>query len=145
MKKYFIFFILFLVPFSLLSTDKLVIIVHPEIPITKITRTELQEYFMKRKKFWSNGLTVRPVDWGEGQLPREIFLKTVLKKTSRDMAKFWIGQKLYTGDYAPIQLTSDEVIIDLVSNMEGSISYVFASSLNTERLSQVKVVDIDGE
>ena len=107
----------------------LVIIANPMVPTTQITARDLNDYYLKKKRFWPDGTTpVRPIDWTEGQPARQVFLSRVLGKSEGEMAQYWMGQKLYTGDQPPMSLDSGNSICNLVSAIKGGLGYFLASS-----------------
>lgn len=118
----------------------LVVIAHPSVPANKIDRTELADYFMKRKRSWPSGQLVRPVDMVDGSPEREMFLKSVLKRSAREMTRFWIGQKLYTGDYAPLQLDSKKAVLHFVATVPGALGYVMRTT--SDDLQGVKILAV---
>lgn len=95
---------------------------------------------MKKTRSWPDGSTIRPVDMGDGTTQRRIFLSAILHRSEREMIKYWIGQKLYTGDYAPLKLESEDAVIHFVATVRGSVGYVVSAS--PERLRQVKILTV---
>lgn len=107
-----------------MAASDIVVIVNEKNPVTSIKTSELEDYFMKRSRVWKNGETVRFFDHRDENDNRKIFLKKFVKKTSREVELYWIGEKIYTGNIAPIQITSDSMMTSMVSRFPGGIGYV---------------------
>lgn len=109
---------------SVMAASDIVVIVNAKNPVTSIKNSELEDYFMKRTRNWGNGDTVRFFDYRDENANRKVFLKKFVQKTSREVELYWIGEKIYTGNIAPIQITSDSMMTSMVSRFPGGIGYV---------------------
>ncbi len=128
----------------------LVFIVNIENPATEISYSDIRDYYFKRKRQWSNGESVRFIDRNLEVNIHDTFVKSVLKKTNSDVELFWIGQKLYSGDSAPLRKTSDNGTIEFVSSFKGAIGYISSSAAAEYELAEMKVkvikaIDIKGD
>lgn len=108
---------------ALFSQD-LIIIVNDKNPLTEISRSTLARYYFKEIRQWPDGVPVRFFDQRDDAEVRNVFLEKVLKKSSREVELFWIGQKLYTGNRAPLQIGSDSMMASMVSRFPGAVGYV---------------------
>jgi ABC-type phosphate transport system substrate-binding protein len=130
MKK-FVLLTLFIFSISLqtnvVRAEEISIIVNVSNPINEITDEQLAHFFTKRTRTWPNGTPVRFFDHRDESETRKIFLNTVLRRSARDVELFWIGQKLYTGNSAPMQISSDTMVASMVSRFPGAIGYVSSS------------------
>jgi hypothetical protein len=95
---------------------------------------------MKRERKWPNGDAVRFFDFRDENQSRNIFLKTIVKKTSREIELFWIGEKIYTGNIAPIQVTTDSMMTSMVSRFPGGIGYVSSKLTLPKTVKRIKLV-----
>lgn len=125
---------------SYAAQEDIVFIVNAENPVASITTSELRDYFFKRKRSWPDGTSVRFIDRSLDSSVRQTFLKTYLNKKSEEIDMFWIGQKLYSGDSAPLQEPSDSLAIRFVESFKGAIGYV-ASGTDLEE-HKVKVIKV---
>lgn len=116
------------------------IIVNRNNSVTEISDSDLTAYYLKQKKLWSSGGLVVPINRNEGSPERELFLKRVLSKSSREMASYWIERKQISGDSPPQAVSSDSQVIGFVSSLEGGIGYVSQESLSGEEARGVKVI-----
>lgn len=121
--------------------QRITFIVNKANPQASITRHQLSDYFFKRNRNWPNSSPVRFFDRTEDSAVRSKFLKEYLERTSRQVEQFWIGQKLYSGDSAPTQLSSDSMVVNLVARFPGGIGYVSDDMTIPE---SVKIIKIEG-
>jgi ABC-type phosphate transport system substrate-binding protein len=119
----------------------LVIIVNAKSSTDKISISQLRDFYYKKRRTWPNGESVRFIDRSKGSPIREKFLSTVLKKTEEELELYWIGQKLYSGDSAPLQESADAMTVHFVSSFPGAIGYV--SSTTSLKDKNVKPVGIE--
>lgn len=123
MKKLLITALLFIITLPAFA-EKIIIVTNTVNSISRITRDQIQDYFFKRNRLWPDGKPVRFFDRLDNSHERAIFIRDYLKKTSRQIDQFWIGQKFNTGDSSPIQVSTDSMTLNLVSRFPGGISYV---------------------
>ena len=132
--SFFIFFFLFIT-----KAQALVLIANASNSLNEIRKDQLQDFFFKRVRSWPDGKPVRFFDRLDNSSLRNTFLAEYLNKSSRQVEQFWIAQKFNTGDSAPTQITSDSLMINLVSRFPGGVGYV---SDNTDLPAKVKVLKI---
>lgn len=123
---------------ALAQSSDLVFIVNIENHTEKITASELRDFYFKRKRRWGNGESVRFMDRTAGPL-RDIFLKKYIGKSNSDVELFWIGQKLYSGDSAPLKESSDVTTMNFVGSLKGGIGYVSEATVLRKNVKVIKV------
>ncbi len=122
-----------------LATE-IVFIVNSTNPITELTQNEISEIFLKKQRHWKDGSAVRFFDRESASKERIEFLNRYIKRSSRNIDQYWIGQKLNTGNSAPAQLTSESLALALVARFTGAISYI--SSDRYKEVKGVKKIEI---
>jgi hypothetical protein len=123
------------------SADRrLVFVVNRSNPIDHLTPSEVSNYFLKRQSHWPDGTPVRFIDHEAGSSARAIFLQRVIQKSPREVDLYWIGQKLYSGNSAPIQVSRDAMVLNFVAKFKGAIGYILESG--TSLPSEVKSVPV---
>lgn len=130
--------LLLLLPFP---AKALVFIVNPANNTTEITRLQIVDFFLKRRITWANGEKVKFIDRTSGSEVRNQFLKKYVRKTSREIETFWIGEKLYSGNSAPSEVKDDTMVIALVSKFPGAIGYLLEPPSNEK----VKIIQVKEE
>ena len=116
--------IILLPPSAFAADDGIVVIVNEKNAITQLTNDQVTDYFLKKKRQWPDGTSVRFIDQMDDTDERNSFLHHFIKKTSREIDLFWIGQKLYTGDSEPMQVATDPMMASLVGKIPGAIGYL---------------------
>lgn len=106
------------------ASSNIVVIVNEKNPVSSIKKSELEDFFMKRTRNWPNGDVIRFFDHRDENINRKIFLESFVEKTSREIELYWIGEKIYSGNVAPIKITSDSMMTRMVSRFPGGIGYV---------------------
>ena len=125
---------------SHVMASEIIFIVNSKNPITELTQNEIAEIFLKKQRHWKDGSAIRFFDRESESKERIEFLNKYLKRTSRDIDQYWIGQKLNTGNSAPAQLASESLALALVARFSGAISYI--SSDRYKGVKGVKKIEI---
>lgn len=133
------FFLSLTIPKAWCAED-IVFIANKKNPLGQISHRELVDFFMKKDRTWPDGTAVRFFDHRDDHKNRESFLKTFIGKTSREIELYWIGEKIYTGHIAPIQITSDSMMLKMVARFPGGIGYVSKNFKLTNDVKKIKVV-----
>jgi ABC-type phosphate transport system substrate-binding protein len=124
------------------AEPRLVMIVNQDNPATQISLRDLADFYEKKKRYWPDDTPVRFVDRNPGSPERKTFLRTILKQSESSIDLYWYGQKLHSGDSTPLQVSSDEMVIEFVKSFKGAIGYV---SLSTRIAGEpVKVIKVTG-
>lgn len=124
--------------------DDIVFIVNSENPADEISVADIRDYYFKFKRRWPNGESVRFIDRSAPDI-RETFLRKILHKSNSDVELFWIGQKLYTGNSAPLREASDRATIQFVSSFPGAIGYVTSEAASAAKNIKVISLDLNGD
>lgn len=139
MKKIFLITLLLLNPLA--KAADIVFIVNAQNPVTQVSSDDIRNYYFKKKRRWPDDTSVRFIDRSPGTPLRDIFLKNYLHKSGSDNELYWIGQKLYTGDSAPLKESTDEMTMQFVAAFKGAIGYVAAGTdLGNKDVKVIKVV-----
>jgi ABC-type phosphate transport system substrate-binding protein len=142
MKKLILFVLVLLSHVTSLGLPtNLVFIVNDQTDVSSLKLTEIKDIYFKRNRQWPNGTAIRFIDRGAHTDLRKIFVSTILKMSDEDLDQYWIGQKLYTGDSAPLQQPSETLTLQLVSSLKGSISYVSSDTVLPSK--GVKAIKVD--
>ena len=109
------------------KSEEINIIVNEQNPVSELSEEQVGNFFLKKVRQWPNGTPVRFFDQFDEKEERKLFLKNFVKKSSREVELYWIGQKLYTGNSAPLQVNSDTIMAGVVARFPGAIGYVSSS------------------
>ena len=136
-----LFILLLLAPAHSEEHAPIIFIVHPENPVKELNIQEISDFYFKKSRYWADGSKVRFFDQGSASPLKTYFMQKVLKKTPRDLDLFWIGEKNFSGQGAPIVAPSDDMVVSSVAALPGAIGYI--SSADTD-LTGVKKVLVKG-
>ena len=125
--------------------DSISVIVNAKNPVTNISLSEIREFFLKERTKWPSGEACIPLDLKISLIHRDIFLKKVINKTVGEFEEYWLNRKQTSGDYPPLKITSDYLMIKTVAKMKSAIGYIKSSSANGSTSEGVKVVAVVGE
>ena len=117
-----------------------VVVVNKSNSTRTISIVELRRMFLKQSRMWPSAEPVVPVDWDATSEVRQEFSRTVLNRTVREMADFWVQQSLSQGLAPPSTQKSAKAVLRFVSSVPGAISYVPTGDLD----GTVKVVTVSG-
>ena len=105
----------------------LMIIVNPDNPIKEISAQEVSDFYLKKSRYWQDGSKIRFFDQASNSNLKSWFLQKILKKTPRELDLFWIGEKNFNGQGAPVVAPSDDMVISSVASLPGAIGYISAT------------------
>lgn len=121
--------------------EAIAVIVNTDNSVSDISSADLADFYLKKKRQWPDGKQVRFIDRADKSGLRDIFLE-IIKKSSRELDLYWIGQKLYAGDSSPQQVGSDSLAASLVARFPEAISYVSDSFAKANSNKRIKVIGI---
>jgi len=122
-----IVFILFLPVVPTVATQEAeipyVVVVHPSNTSAGISRQDLKDIYLGRKKRWTDGREIVPVTLQGGRAHR-LFIEENTGRVPEKFSAFWT-QQLYSGRGTPPRSFSieEQVLIFILSN-PGAIGYV---------------------
>lgn len=104
------------------------VIVHPSNPTTSLPRSVLVDVFLKKVTRWDHGEQIRPVDQTGDSAVRRKFSEEVLKRSVAAVKSYW-QQAIFSGrDIPPVELESDQAVVQFVLKYPGAVGYVSATA-----------------
>lgn len=119
-------FLLLLFFSALAQAEGLLIVAHPQVPVSSISAQELASIYLIQKTAWPGGLSVVPVNREAASNVREHFSDTVLEHTPRELADYW-NRLRFQGKQPPLVQTSDQAVVGFVRSVPGAIGYIAAA------------------
>ena len=115
---------------SLMSYGEITVIVHPSNSASLDAKT-IGKIFLGKSSSYSNGSEAVPINMKEGDPITEEFNDKVLSKSSAQLKSYW-SKLVFTGKGTPPKVVSTEQdVIDLVSNNPAMIGYVSSGSVTS--------------
>ncbi len=116
------------------------VIVNHKSPVSKLTRAELKNLFLKQRQSWPGGKQVVVLNARAKSKLREAFERKLLGMAPRDVGAYWVRQRVTGRTTPPRQISSSALARRLVKALPGAIAYVELSQVDAS----VKLVAIDG-
>lgn len=102
-------------------------VAHSTLDHDSFTKTDLSDYFLKKKTKWDDGTEVKPVDLNQREV-REAFCSEVHNRSLSAIKKYWQRQ-IFTGrGTPPPEKASTQEILEFVGTTPGAIGYVPAGT-----------------
>lgn len=140
MKKLLITFLVLFVGIATKATAQSFNIIVNEANTTEsVSQDELADIFMKEKESWNDGSSITPIDQKANSDIRRIFSAQVLGESVGAIRSHW-QQAAFSGSAsAPIELSSDQQVINFVNANAGAVGYISS----TTDAAGVKVLSIN--
>jgi ABC-type phosphate transport system substrate-binding protein len=121
------------------DTPRIVVIVHPDNPVTRLDRKFITNAFLKKRTRWSDDTSIKPVDLEPDSAVRKKFSKDVLGRSVSAVRRYW-NQQVFSGrGVPPPELDSEEDVVTYVTKNRGAIGYVSEGvDLEGAKIVQVK-------
>ena len=117
-------------------TAEVVVVVNSSAKIATATPEQVANIFLGKSNKLSGDFKVVPVDQEEGELPRDEFYKTIVKKDASQLNAYW-SRLIFTGKGQPPKVVlDDDEVIELVGSNPEAIGYVSSDAVDTS----VKVI-----
>ncbi len=113
------------------------VIANKNVPIDKVNKSQLLDYYSGEIKYWSDGKTIIVFDLKPKNETKEKFYEYIAKNTAR-MKSIWI-KKLLSGEGDPPEaVSSEDEMIQKVQNTSGAIGFVASNKVK----GNVKVIAV---
>jgi len=120
-----------------LADDKLYIIANLDVPINKLSKSEINRIFLLKQTSWDNGLAIIPVNREASSRVRMRFSNLVLGRSPRSLSSYW-NQMHFKGYMPPIIQESDAAVIAFIQSVSGAIGYIHSNKVpdNVKKLGE---------
>jgi ABC-type phosphate transport system substrate-binding protein len=106
------------------------VVAHPAIQVTELSRAHLSRLFLKKSTQWSDGSAVRPVEPLQPGL-RQAFARQVHERSLADLAAYWNALIFSGRELPPLEKSNDADVVSYVRATPGAIGYVSAGADTT--------------
>ncbi len=114
-----------------------VLIVHPDIAVDALTRTEVKKIFLGNKSRWPDNQRIQFVTLKNGAA-HDAFVREYVEKTPSQFTIYW-KKMVFTGrGRIPPTLAGPEAVVDFVARTPGAVGYVPESTADET----VKIVGV---
>lgn len=115
---------------------EIAVVVNPSVKDIGISKQKLAKIYLGRKKTYSDGTRIEPVDQSADSAIRKKFYQSVVGMSVSDANRYWSRLRFSGKGKPPRTIAGDESVRDWVATHPGAIGYIDGKYLN----SSVKVV-----
>ncbi|MBI1422225.1 MAG: phosphate ABC transporter substrate-binding protein [Gammaproteobacteria bacterium] len=115
---------------------EIAVITNPDVKEIGLSKDKLADIYLGRKKSYSDGSRVEPVDQEADTAVRDKFYRAVVKMSNSEVNRYWAKLKFTGKGKPPRVVNGDESVRDWVASHSGAIGYIDGKYLNDS----VKVV-----
>jgi ABC-type phosphate transport system substrate-binding protein len=108
--------------------DRLAVVVSSDRS-AQLTVEEVAQIYLKKRRFWTRGEPIVPVNREAQSDARERFTRVVFGEQARRLAVYW-NQQYFRGVLPPATLASDEAVRRFVAGEPNAIGYIHSSALD---------------
>ena len=108
--------------------EELVVIVHAERTVEPSVQ-DIAQIFLKKRRFWSDGDPIVPVNRDARSRAREFFVRTVFGAELRQLVVYW-NREYFRGVLPPATFASDEAVRRFVASEPRAIGYIHPSAVD---------------
>lgn len=117
--------------------DDLFVICNRNVPVSELSRVDIQNIYLGKKKVWSNGVKIEVAILSDGETT-DRFLKEYVKMNAGTYKNYMMKQ-IFTGcDKSPASFEKEKDLIDYVSKTKGAVGYI-TSEIPAD---SVKILDV---
>lgn len=132
------FFFFIIASHTAYAMDAISVAAHSNVPDDSLSKQMVKNIFLGKSKTWSNGSAINVCYLDDDGFPA--FISTITNRGYDAYLTHWI-RKAYVGtNIAPIDLQSQEKIIEFLQSNKGSICYLpNANSIARKEIKTIKV------
>lgn len=109
---------------------ELIVIAHPDAPITSLSKEEVARIFLKKRRTFPNGDEIVPLSQPDFPEKDDEFFFRISEKKRIQLNAYW-ARLLFTGKgRPPLNGKNDQQILQSVAQNPKFVGYIDASSLN---------------
>lgn len=108
--------------------SSVVVVVHPQ-RTEAVNIEEVARIFLGRRRFWSDGARITPLNLPAGNVTRERFSRHVLHEESAGLAGYWNAQYFH-GVLPPTVLDSPQAVKQYVATDRNAIGYLESGAVD---------------
>jgi hypothetical protein len=113
------------------QTTKIAVIVSKSSRVEHVSKDDLRELYLRRRRLWDDGERALPVNLPAGNPVRERFSRLVLGRSSEDLVAYWNG-RYFEGITPPAVLPTPTAVRAYIADEPNAIGYVPADEAGTE-------------
>ena len=104
------------------------VVVHATNPVSRLTRDQVSQIFLRKVALWDNRQPVLPVDQDPESPVRRAFTRQVHRRSVASVQTYWQQQTFAGRGVAPPERESDADVIAYLRQFPNAIAYVHADA-----------------
>ena len=104
------------------------VIVHVTNPVSRLTREQVSQIFLRKVTMWDNRQAILPVDQPPDSPVRKSFCKEIHRRTVASVQTYWQQQTFSGRGVAPPERLNDADVVAYVRQYHTAIGYVHADT-----------------
>ena len=122
--------------------NDIAIVVHPDTPVSDLSLTDVRKVLLGERQYWTTKLPVVLLIRAPVARERDVVLRVIYQMSESQFKQYWVA-KIFRAEAAspPKIVYSNDVVLQLVAAMPGSIAFVDARSVRPG----LKVLRVDGQ
>lgn len=100
------------------------VIVNKNNDIDMVTKEQIYRIYLRKTKRYQNGVVAIPYSRDEDAKVRSIFNKSILQRSEQQLRYYWARKMFSGGEHPPPIISSEQEVLEIVSDDIGAISYV---------------------
>jgi ABC-type phosphate transport system substrate-binding protein len=104
--------------------ESIAVIVHPAVDVGALDTARLETIFGGTQRSWPDGKPIIAFNLPPDDPARVELERVVLHMTPEQVSRYWIDQRIRSGQRPPRQISDPMLAVRLVAKLPGSIGYV---------------------
>jgi hypothetical protein len=111
------------------DSEPLAVVVGRSSPVTAVSRDELREIYLRRRRVWPSGGAVVPINLPADDPVRERFSRLVLGRAPADLLSYW-NARYFEGITPPLILRTPAAVRAYLQRQPEAIAYLPRSEVD---------------
>jgi ABC-type phosphate transport system substrate-binding protein len=122
--------------------DDIAVVVHPDTPVSDLSLADVRKVLLGERQYWTTKLPVVLLIRAPVARERDVVLRVIYQMSESQFKQYWVA-KIFRAEAAspPKIVYSNDVVLQLVAAMPGSIAFVDARNVRPG----LKVLRVDGQ
>jgi ABC-type phosphate transport system substrate-binding protein len=120
--------------------DIVVVIVGPKSSVKDVSKTDLKNIYLGKRKSWASGDRVIPINLPAKTTIRVLFDRLALDMSPDEVGRYWVGQRIRAQAKPPKAVPSPDLVKKLVASIPGAVGYIPVAALD----GSVRAISVDG-
>lgn len=116
--------------YTAVSAMDLVVIVHPENPVIRLSHKQVSDMFLGRRRAFPTGNSVLVLEAHRNSAIREIFFLRLNGMTLKRLNAYWARLQFSGNVHPPPEMENSRAVLEAVRQNQSAIGYVDAAILD---------------